>query len=541
MSITIDVYSVGAPTRPAPERDRWGRYRIPHPVTAKMQSWTRATTFASSIADTFGLSRWQTRMACYGLAHRPDLHAEAASVTDPDAGRATLDRIAEAAKEHAGTSTRARLGTALHAFAEQVDAGGDLAAIPEQWRPDIAAYRAAMDAAAVTIDPAHIERVVVIPQYQVAGTFDRLVMVDGRRYVADLKTGKDLSYSWTEIAIQLALYAHATHIFDPGTGELSPMPDVDLDRALVMHLPVGTATCTLHWVDIAAGWEAADLCAEVRTWRKRKGLARPVDTPPLPAEAPFGAATVADVLPAVVDDIHHRRTEWVVGRITGLKASPVARDVVRRTWPVGVPPKPPWTPEQIDALLPAVSAGEAEIRAPFPGSDPAHPSTVTPHTPPAQAPAHAPERTLPDGGPMIDGTATRAAAQALPAGAVAVMRRWLADAKRQGRPWGPPTTDQWPTRTVALVDAAVACLTHLSDDAEPDTLTRAALSVVLGEDVPPTWHTGAVVGSLTIGEAHRLTQIAGAFAADDDATVATLGRIAAASTPSQPHTGATAQ
>ncbi len=534
-----DLNDIGAPVRPAPERDRWGRYRIPHPDTAKMQSWTRATTFASSIADTFGLSRWQTRMACYGLAHRPDLYAEAASVTDPDAGRATLDRIAEAAKEYAGTSTRARLGTALHAFAEQVDAGADLAVIPDQWRPDIAAYRAAMDAANVTIDPAHIERVVVIPRHGVAGTFDRLVTVDGRRYVADLKTGKDLAYSWTEIAIQLALYAHATHIFDPAAVELAPMPEVELDRALVMHLPVGTATCTLHWVDIAAGWEAAELCAAVRTWRKRKGLAQPVE---LDVSAQLEASmaepvAVAEALPAAVDDLHQRRTEWVTGRLAHLKASPVARDIVRRAWPAEVPPKPPWTAEQIDALVPALSAGEAAICAPFPESDPARPSTVTPHTPPAPPPSRAPERTLPDGGPMVDGTATRDAARALPPEAVAVMRRWLGDAKQQGRSWGPPSTGQWSTRTVALVEAATACLTHLCDD----ELIRAALSVVLGEDVQPAWHTGAVIGSLTIDEADRLTQIAGAFADDDAATVTTLGRIAVASTPSQPHTGAVTQ
>lgn len=532
MTITIEQPTAA---RPEPSRDRYGRYLLPQPA-GKDKGYTRATTVAKTLSDTYGLTRWQVRMTAQGLSQRPDLFARVASA----AGDAkSLDQICEQAKEAAAASSGANIGTALHAFTEAVDAGRPVT-IPAPWDADVAAYTAALQAAEVTVDPAYIETVLALHSLEVAGTMDRLVtMPDGRRLIADLKTGKDLSYGWGEIAIQLALYANADETYDYGTGQYGPMPEVDLDEALVMHLPAGQARCDLYLVDIAAGWEAVELCAAVRTWRKRKGLAYPL-APDLPAQLEASMAepvAVAEALPAAVDDLHQRRTEWVTGRLADLKASPVARDIVRRAWPAEVPPKPPWTAEQIDALVPALSAGEAGIRASFPDPDPARPSTVTPHTPPAPPPSRAPGRTLPEGGPMVDGTATRDAARALPPEAVAVMRRWLGDAKREGRSWGPPSTGQWSTRTVALVEAATACLTHLCDD----ELIRAALTVVLGEDVQRAWHTGAVIGSLTIDEADRLTQIAGAFADDDAATITALGLIAGASPPSQPHTGAVTQ
>jgi len=54
------------------------------------------------------------------------------------------------------------------------------------------------------------------------------------------------------------------------------MPDVDPDRGLVMHVPVGTGACTLYQVDLAAGWTIAQLCADVRTTRSRQDLAKPL-------------------------------------------------------------------------------------------------------------------------------------------------------------------------------------------------------------------------------------------------------------------------
>jgi hypothetical protein len=258
-----------------PRHDRWGRYILPDPTTGQEHPWTRATTLASSIADTWGLTAWKMRMVAKGIASRPDLLALAAATSVED--KKKLDGIASDALEAAGGSTGANLGIALHSFTEQFDRG-EAPEIPELWQADLDAYALALEAAGIEVFADWIERVVICEQFAVAGTFDRIVRVDGAFHVADVKTGADLSYGWGEIAVQLALYAHAEWMWEAGVG-YGPMPPLSHDRALVIHLPARKARCDLYWVDIAAGWEAGQMCAGVRAWRTRKDLARPFDNP----------------------------------------------------------------------------------------------------------------------------------------------------------------------------------------------------------------------------------------------------------------------
>lgn len=257
--------------RSEPKRDQYGRYLLPDPTTGKEQAWTRATTIAGTLADRFALEQWGNRMAVIGIAARPDLYALAASCVPED--KEQLNRIVTDAQEAAKSRSSANLGTALHRILERIDSGEDLDA-PAPWQPDVDAYCSTLADNAVEVIPEYIERIVVVPKPKVAGTLDRLVMIDGLPVVADLKTGKDVvTYGMGDIAIQLAIYANASHMWN-GTG-YDPMPFVDKERALVIHLPVGEGRCDLYWVDIAAGKEAARLAFQVRDWRKRKGLAIP--------------------------------------------------------------------------------------------------------------------------------------------------------------------------------------------------------------------------------------------------------------------------
>ncbi len=275
--------------RPEPKRDRWGRYLLPDPHTGKERAWTRATTFAKTISDMYGLARWQERMVAKGIATRSDLYALAAATNVDD--KTKFDKICEDAKEAAKASSGANLGTALHAFTEQVDAGEDVA-VPEPWDKDIAAYTATVAQAGLVMHPQWIERIVVLPEYGVAGTLDRLVGPTLR--VGDVKTGKDLSYSWGEICIQLALYAASRWMWNPDTKTFERMPQVDQEQAIVLHLPVGKARCDLYTVDIAAGIEAVQLCQQVRDWRGRKDLAVPYT--PEPARTPLGDPLLGRIL-----------------------------------------------------------------------------------------------------------------------------------------------------------------------------------------------------------------------------------------------------
>lgn len=261
--------------QPEPKRDRYGRYLLPEPDSGKTIPWTRVTTFAKTLSDTFALTQWSERMVAKGMSLRPDLYALAAS-TDID-DRTTLNKITDQAKEAAASAAGANLGSALHAFTEQLDRG-EKPTVPQPWTDDVTAYQNAMRAAGLTVMPDMIERIVVLPDMKVAGCFDRLLARHETTLVGDLKTAKRVDYSWCEIAIQLALYAHGAAIWEPATETYQAMPAVDQHRAIVMHLPVGQRRCQIYEVDIAAGWEAAHLALQVRTWRTRKDLATATPT-----------------------------------------------------------------------------------------------------------------------------------------------------------------------------------------------------------------------------------------------------------------------
>ncbi len=475
--------------RPEPKRDRYGRYLIPDPETGKERGWTRATTFAKSLSDTFGLTKWELRMAALGLAKRSDLLAQVATVVDPDDrdAKRMLDGIVEQAKEAAGSTARRNLGTALHAMTEHLDAGRTFV-VPAAHAADLAAYQAATTG--LHVDPAHIERIVTVGRYGVAGTFDRLVTLpDGRLVVADLKTGGSLA-GRAEWAIQLALYANANTLWDQVAGVHEAMPEVDKTQALVIWLPAGEARCELHMVDIAAGWAMAESCETVRNWRKRRDLSTTYN--PTPAS----------------DDTTAALTE----RIAAACAAPDSKAALAAAWPTGVPKKAPWTPEQIAAIEPAIV--HAETPAPEP-------------TPPHSLLAATPD----DGGPCehSEREALKARAAELDQPRVHQCAGWRAEGKRGRNPWGGVVDGAWTMRCFADNRAALLCSLHLYDAEDPDALTRAALALVLGQDLQPTWTTGAVIGSLTIEQADQLAAVAEAFGRGDTETCAALGlRITAA-------------
>lgn len=514
----LEALAAAASIRPEPERDRYGRYLIPDPTTGEKRAWTRATTFAKTVSDTFGLTKWELRMVALGLAKRSDLLAQVAGVIDPDDGDAKklLDSIAAQAKEAAGSSTRANLGTALHTMTEHIDAGRDFA-IPDAHRADLDAYRAATSA--LTVDPAHIERIVTLDRYGIAGTFDRLVTLpDGRLVVADLKTGRSLA-GMAEYAIQLALYANADTIWNQITGEHEPMPPVDRSQALIIWLPAGEARCELHTVDIAAGWAMAEVCETVRAWRKRRDLSGPYTGVLVPNQAP--PATIDPPAQPVPAD----RSEWITQRIDTLVLSRAAKAMLADSWPAGMPKRGPWTDDQVDAIDAVLAPIEAAVEAPFPHRDPAVVAAEEAARAAEEAALPVPlERPTPDDGTTVpdeDRDALKRKAAELEPTRAQRCAAWRAEGKRHGHPWGGAVDGAWTQRCWSDNRAALLCAIHLydpDDDEIGESYVRAALSLVIGTDVQPTWATGAVIGTLTIDEAERLSDIA-ARAGDADTEI----------------------
>lgn len=273
-------------------RDRFGRYLLPPctvgPASEKEVPFTRATTFAKSISDTYTLSAWSQRMTAKGIAIRQDLRMAAATM-DVKADKDALNQICEQAKEAANAKSAARLGSAMHAFTERLDGGApddreDAFAAAQEYEPNLRKYESTLREFGITIMPRMIERIGVWKRYGIGGTFDRLGYWNGQPVVIDLKTGRDLTYGWNEIAIQLCVYAHFDGVWNPGTWTWEPMPAVSRTTALVVHLPVvdqdqADPPCTVYEVDLQPALAACQLCYDVREWRRFRDLAVPLALP----------------------------------------------------------------------------------------------------------------------------------------------------------------------------------------------------------------------------------------------------------------------
>jgi hypothetical protein len=314
----------------------------------KVKLHTRVSTICKTLEDTYRLELWGLRTAAIGFTKKPDLLARVAACRPDD--RDTLDKMCEKAKEAAGSDEKANLGTALHEFAERVNLGEEVE-IPEPYAADIAAYQATLSSHGVEIVPGMVELTVVLPELVVAGTFDRIVDFGSKPKICDIKTG-DIRYKAQHISMQGALYAHAATLYDWTTETHRPMPDVDQDVMLLVHLPVGEARCDLYWVDIAAGWEAVEHAMWARAWRKRDGLMKRWD----------------EGTPVVQPDVRRVRLTERIRALEGRQGAIARLSVL---WPEGTPRLSQATVDDLDSIAMAVSAVEAEFRMPFGPLDPA--------------------------------------------------------------------------------------------------------------------------------------------------------------------------
>lgn len=263
-------------------RDRMNRPLVLPPVINKKDPdkrvpYRRTTRFVGAIEDRYNLELHAQRELIWGMGARPDLVALAGAVqanwNDTGIGKMDMagrkDSIAAQAQDYAKTAAKANAGTARHQFAEQLDKGTlDWNRVPADAKSDIEAYYHATRAAAMGMT--EIETFRVYDDWKVAGTADRIVCINGRYYIADIKTGK-IQYDGAvlKMAMQLAMYAHSTP-YHAGLDARIPDPyNVDKSMAIIIHLPAGQGVCKLYWLDIAYGWQACHLTKKV--WDIRDG------------------------------------------------------------------------------------------------------------------------------------------------------------------------------------------------------------------------------------------------------------------------------
>jgi len=357
---------------PPQYRDQWGRYKLPHPVTGKPTSFQRTTTFNKLISNRRTLEQWGKRMVMVGLARRPDLHAQVQSMADdPKQWRTQLNQITEHAIQAAEAEAQANIGDALHRFTELVDTGQTVT-VPTQFAQHIAAYRDTTAHLAML----KVEAVTCVPELGVAGTLDRIVtMPDGTSMIADLKTG-DIAWSMGEIAMQLAIYAHGVYDHGPfnfTSGQWEDQIDVNLDKALIIHLPAETEPprCDLWEVDIAQGWAVCQTALAVRNWQaESKTVWRGEEWSnrlALRATVPREVTPEAVPSPVNAEDL----TDNIRRRIRTLAKSDRAKQLLTTNWPAHIPKdrtrpnSPAFEHDHCEELLAILTAVEAEVGAPF--------------------------------------------------------------------------------------------------------------------------------------------------------------------------------
>lgn len=248
-------------------RDRWGRPLIVPAEGGKPVPYTRVSTLAKALDDKTALTKWKQRQTVIGLSGRPDLVSVAAACKGDDR---KLDEIVETAMTVAESERAANIGTALHALSEQVDAGCEIDALPEQFRADLAAYRAAL----AGIEILAAEMFVVADEVQAAGTFDRLVRLpDGRVVVADLKTGRHEPKYPHGATQQIAVYSRG-HLYDPEKHRVGHLPSLGIDQeaGLLIWMPAGQGVCELFLLDLTVGWGLAQVSVAVRQAFKSKPI-----------------------------------------------------------------------------------------------------------------------------------------------------------------------------------------------------------------------------------------------------------------------------
>jgi hypothetical protein len=353
------------------KRDRWGRPLIEPKDGGKALPYTRSSSAAKTIEDTFNLELWMRRNIVYGMAHDTSLIARTLAIpggpSDWDQKqKKAINDICEAAAQVAQASKAADIGTALHAMVEQVNLGHSVDA--GIYAADLDAYRWAISQMGWQIHPDHVECRMVCDPLQMAGTCDMLVQNDdGEYFVADLKTSSSVDYGGLGWSAQLAAYAHSD-IYSPLLNARLETPVINKQIGYIVHLPAGQGVCTIHQVDLVKGYAAAELANEIRATR---AAAKKFITPVYTAEADKPPTDTPEPTP----EPPQGHTEALADRMRWLIANGHG-DKLQLQWPDGVPGLKTGghTTAQIETITALVTRIENQVEAPWP-SAPAKTST----------------------------------------------------------------------------------------------------------------------------------------------------------------------
>jgi hypothetical protein len=344
-------------------RDRWGRPLITPAGGGKPVAYTRISGYGSVLENQFGLTKWKLRTLLKGSLDRPDLRAAAESKLGDDRH---LDDIVDRMMEHAGASSAANIGTAIHEVLAQLDSGQiTLHEMPDNFRPFGQGWQTALTTLGYEVDPDLIELHLVNDEFQAAGSGDNFVrrISDGKLVALDKKTGKQIHTRPLAYMVQLYLYATAVR-YNVATGERSQIGDVDTSEALIAHIPAtGDGRCDIYRVDLTAVRPIVELARAVKAVEKGA-----------PAVVKLDAQM--DPIDEIASDA---RIEWVKDRLkVCLTFSDATATMTKHLWPEGVPGfkgNHQHTHRELNLILVALESVEREHNLPFGLPDPDYAAT----------------------------------------------------------------------------------------------------------------------------------------------------------------------
>jgi hypothetical protein len=342
----------------------------------KTLRYRRPSGYAKNLDDENALVDWRIWKAMQGVAHSRALAAEVNSTREDD--RPAKKVLREKAMDKGAANESADMGTALHAMTVRVEDGDDDFEIPDQYADDLLEFVSTLGAYGLVSSYSEIH--MVNDPFRAAGTADRIFTTryrlippdgvpiePGELVLGDIKTGKSLDFSAPGFCVQTAIYATGV-FYDIVTERRMPTPAINNRWTILIHLPVGKASCTLHWCSIEVGLHGAWLAHEVKEWQRlwKNGTH---DTPKVEQpllieqviEAELGPTTV------VVDEATTpRMMSYCRARIGQIRDNASARAALLRLWPTDLPkPADISTSSEVARLLALLDAVEAQFSLPF--------------------------------------------------------------------------------------------------------------------------------------------------------------------------------
>lgn len=477
-------------------RDRYGRPLIIPAKGGKPVAYARASGAAKPIEDTYNLELWYRRNVAYGIATDSSLVARMLAVGDTPQTwdqdqKKAVNQIVDAANIVAKAHAAADTGTALHALIEKVNRGEDPGDVG-MFAADVAAYSEVVADLGWVIEPDRVEVRVVCDALKLAGTCDMLVWdaEDGCYCVADLKTGNSVEFGVLGHAAQLAAYANS-ELYDVATGQRRRIP-INTEVGYIVHLPAGRGECSVHELNLHAGFKAAKLANEVRSTRT---AARKWSTP---VTSHTATASTVDVEVEVDGLEAHSRSDRELllrDRVARILQAGHADRLVWR-WPHAVPgfkSDHQHSSDELDRIDQACTAVETEFEMPF------NPAPRAPQSKPAPEPATRPEPI--DEGLIVHDVVYEAVEQAygdLDEHQSARIRDITVAAAQAGHPIS--VSQKRSERRIAITEALIA---WAQLDADTDLLA----GVIQQITHQPTTNPGETIGQFTIDQADEFREL----------------------------------